>query len=154
MHSLNCYMIFKFERILRIDHINSTVWRDVSFWQFNNLYYIWLNKNHVIYTYYWSPEQQNHRIQPGLIMAAPLIICDAIGKETIHHTLHLQNILITPYTETEMSSFWWKFHHWLHWKLSFWQLPVQPVMKISPKLWHLLFSVKGEFCGLFYFGEN
>ena len=20
--------------------------------------------------------------------------------------------------ETEMSSFWWNFHHWLHWKLS------------------------------------
>ena len=25
------------------------------------------------------------------------------------------------------------FHHWVHWKLSFWQLPVQPVMKISSK---------------------
>ena len=35
------------------------------------------------------------------------------------------------YTETKMSSFWWKFHHWLHRKLSFWQLSVQPVMKIS-----------------------
>ena len=34
------------------------------------------------------------------------------------------------YTETEMSSFWWNFNHWLHWKLSKWQLPVQPVMKI------------------------
>ena len=22
-------------------------------------------------------------------------------------------------TETDMSSFWWYFHHWLHWKLSF-----------------------------------
>ena len=35
-----------------------------------------------------------------------------------------------------MSSFWWNFHHWLHWKLSFWQLPVQPVMNISSK-WRL-----------------
>ena len=26
-------------------------------------------------------------------------------------------------------SFWRNFHHWLHWKLSFWQLPVQPVIK-------------------------
>ena len=26
------------------------------------------------------------------------------------------------------------FHHWLLWKLSFWQLPVQPVMKISSKM--------------------
>ena len=38
------------------------------------------------------------------------------------------------YTETEMSSFWWNFHHWLHWKLSKWQLLVQPVMKISSPL--------------------
>ena len=30
-------------------------------------------------------------------------------------------------------SFWRNFHHWLHWKLSFWQLPVQPVMKMSSK---------------------
>ena len=28
------------------------------------------------------------------------------------------------------------FHHWLHWKLSKWQLPVQPVIKISSKRRH------------------
>ena len=39
-----------------------------------------------------------------------------------------------------MSTFWQNFHHWLHWKLSFWQLPVQPVMKILSKL-HLCVSV-------------
>ena len=39
-----------------------------------------------------------------------------------------------------MSSFWWNFHHWLHWQLSFWQLPVQPVMKISSKWRHFRFS--------------
>ena len=39
-----------------------------------------------------------------------------------------------------MSSFWWNFHHWLHWKLSFWQLSVQPVMKISSKWRHFRFS--------------
>ena len=43
-------------------------------------------------------------------------------------------------TETKMSSFWWNFHHWLHWKLSFWQLSVQPVMKISSKWRHFRFS--------------
>ena len=46
------------------------------------------------------------------------------------------------FTETKMSSFWWNFHHWLHWKLSFWQLSVQPVMKISSKWRHFRFSVK------------
>ena len=44
------------------------------------------------------------------------------------------------HTETEMSSFWWNFHHWLHWKLSKWQLPVQPVIKISSKWRHFRFS--------------
>ena len=44
-------------------------------------------------------------------------------------------------TETEKSSFWWNVHHWLHWKLSKWQLPVQPVMKISSKWRHFCFSV-------------
>ena len=43
-------------------------------------------------------------------------------------------------TETKMSSFWRNFNHWLHWKLSFWQLPVQPVMKISSKWRHFRFS--------------
>ena len=45
------------------------------------------------------------------------------------------------FTETEMSPFWRNFHHWLHWKLSFWRLPVQPLMKISSKWWHFRFSV-------------
>ena len=44
-------------------------------------------------------------------------------------------------TETEMSSFWWNFHHWLHRKLSKWQLSVPPVTKISSKWRHFRFSV-------------
>ena len=36
--------------------------------------------------------------------------------------------------------FGWNFRHWLHWKLSEWQLPVQPVTKISSKWWHFRFS--------------
>ena len=43
-------------------------------------------------------------------------------------------------TKTEISLFRWNCHHWLHWKLSFGQLPVQPMMKISLK-WYLRFSV-------------
>ena len=49
-------------------------------------------------------------------------------------------------TETEMLSFWWNFHHWLHWKLSFWQLSVQPVMKISSKRRHFRFSDAPGLC--------
>ena len=43
-------------------------------------------------------------------------------------------------TEIEMS-FWQNFHRW-HWKLSFWQPPVEPVMKISSR-WqqHFRFNV-------------
>ena len=33
----------------------------------------------------------------------------------------------------KMLSFWWNFHHWLHWKLSKRQLPSQPLIKIPPK---------------------
>ena len=46
-------------------------------------------------------------------------------------------ILFAPrpvsFTEMEMLSFWWKFHHWWHQKLSQWQLLVPPVMKILLK---------------------
>ena len=64
-------------------------------------------------------------------------------------------------TETEMSSFWWIFHHWLHWKLSKRQLPVQPVIRIWSKWRHFRFSehvtpsnenifrVTGHLCGEF-----
>ena len=44
-------------------------------------------------------------------------------------------------TETEMSSFWRNFHHWLHRKLSKWQLSVQSVIKISSNWQHFRFSV-------------
>ena len=50
-------------------------------------------------------------------------------------------VIMVAYTETKMSSFWRNFNHWLHWKLSFWQLPVQPVMKISSKWRYFRFSV-------------
>ena len=44
------------------------------------------------------------------------------------------------FTESEMSPFWRNFHHWLQWKLSFWQHPVQLVTEISSK-WHFHFNV-------------
>ena len=49
------------------------------------------------------------------------------------------------YTEMEMLSFWQKFHHWPHWKLSFWQLSVQPVAKILSKWQHFHYSVNSNF---------
>ena len=42
--------------------------------------------------------------------------------------------------ETEILPFWWNFHYWLQCKLSFWQLPVLPMMEISSK-WHFQFSI-------------
>ena len=38
-------------------------------------------------------------------------------------------------------SFWRNLRHWLHWKLSKWQLPVQPVTKISSQWRHIRSSV-------------
>ena len=56
-------------------------------------------------------------------------------------------------TETKMSSLWRNFHHWLHWKLSFWQLPVQPVMNISSK-WRLFCFSEQSFISRHSFDEN
>ena len=42
-------------------------------------------------------------------------------------------------TETKISSFSRNLHHWLHRYLSFWQLPVQAVVKISSKRHHFCF---------------
>ena len=43
-------------------------------------------------------------------------------------------------------SCWWIFQHWLHWKLSKWQFPVQPVMKISSKWQHFHYNVFVIYC--------
>ena len=60
-----------------------------------------------------------------------------------YHMVMLHALLVlcegNKITKTKMSSFWQNFHHVLHWKLSKWQLSVQPVMKISSK-WHFCFS--------------
>ena len=69
------------------------------------------------------------------------LCCDITIVNQSGHRLTRPNFSMTLSTETEMSSFWWNFHHWLHWKLSKWQLPVQPVMKISSKWRHFRFSV-------------
>ena len=53
-------------------------------------------------------------------------------------------VRITEITEAEKLSFWLNFHHWLHWKLSKWQLPVQPVIKILSKWQHFHFCVIDE----------
>ena len=39
----------------------------------------------------------------------------------------------------DVLSIWRKFHPWLPWKVSKWQLSGQPRMKISPKWWHFCF---------------
>ena len=57
-------------------------------------------------------------------------------------SLEMLVAIVFSFTETKMSSFWRNLHHWLHWKLSKWQLSVQPVMKISSKWQHFRFSVR------------
>ena len=48
---------------------------------------------------------------------------------------------LQAFTEAEMSTFWLDFLHWLLWKLSKWQLPVQLATKIFSKWRHFHFSV-------------
>ena len=58
------------------------------------------------------------------------------------------------FTETEMSQFWRILHHWLHRKLSKWQLSVQSVMKILSKWLHFRFSVEVSWpWGRYHYGE-
>ena len=65
----------------------------------------------------------------------------ALGWRLPGHVIELSSpCAVSSITEMEKSSFWWNVHHWLHWKLSKWQLPVQPVMKISSKWRHFCFS--------------
>ena len=47
-------------------------------------------------------------------------------------TLNQPWILFSICNERELLSFWWKCHHLLHWKLTFWQ-PMQPAAMISSK---------------------
>ena len=48
------------------------------------------------------------------------------------------------YAGTEMSSFWRTFRHWVHRKLSFWQLSMHPMIKISSKWQYFFCSIKAE----------
>ena len=48
-------------------------------------------------------------------------------------------------TQKMEMSFWWNFHHMLHWKLSFWQLPVQPMTKMLLKWWHFHSNVATDY---------
>ena len=80
------------------------------------------------------------------VKGAPFISCNfTYMSRTLHQTrprvYTVPYRLSSSYIETKMSSFSWNFNHWLHWKFSFWQLPVQPVMKISSKWRHFRFSV-------------
>ena len=68
----------------------------------------------------------------------PSLIADCVsatGRLTVLCAISL------VYTETEMWSFWRNLRHWMHWKLSFWQVPMQPVTKISSKWRHFHFSL-------------
>ena len=60
-----------------------------------------------------------------LIPHMALMTYDDLANKITVHLVYSRLV----YTEMEISSFWWNFCDLLHWKLSFWQLPVQPVIK-------------------------
>ena len=49
----------------------------------------------------------------------PPLIYSQIEAQSHTHESPGDYFLTAPNSETEMSWFWWNFHHWLHWKLSF-----------------------------------
>ena len=81
---------------------------------------------------------------PSHVLGCPTLWLNVSSTVTLSYTCAYQNELLKShilFTETEMSSFWRNFHHCLHRKLSFWQLPMQPVIKISSKWQHFRCSV-------------
>ena len=50
--------------------------------------------------------------------------------------------------ERKWRPFWQNLRHWVHWKLSNWQLSVQPATKKSSKLQHSSFSVRPKHTSL------
>ena len=87
-----------------------------------------------------------------MYMAHTLVVWHLYSSGLIHWQWGYAGVSETStgeYTETEMSSFWWHFHHWLHWKLSFWQLPVKLVMKILSK-WQHFISVYGTITSIYH----
>ena len=75
-----------------------------------------------------------------LVFKAVLSVLLATVRPNKYAQFMCCGLLLYFYTETEMSSFLWNFHHWLHWKLSKWQLSVQTMMKISSKWRHFQFN--------------
>ena len=70
---------------------------------------------------------------------AELVLCFASPGFDDHKWTETRSMDIScdcKYTKREMS-YWRNFDPWLHLKLSFWQLPVQPVINIS-SAWHFV----------------
>ena len=57
-------------------------------------------------------------------------LASEISLDTCHRSL-LTLFFNNADIESGMVSSCWNFHPWLHWKLSFWQLPVQPGWKFQ-----------------------
>ena len=84
-----------------------------------------------------------------------------ISNHTVHHWNG--NVILIEFSSLAVPeivkmtifqlSIWENFHHWLHWKLSKRQLPVQPVMKIALKEWRLCFSIGSHFVVFWWGGE-
>ena len=95
-----------------------------------------------------SLKWQCHSDRKSLSLAALRVILttfSAVSDEKLHQNddisvSMLLHCWLPTLTDTKMLSFWRNFRHWLYWKLSFRQFPVQPLMKISSKWRHFYFS--------------
>ena len=92
-----------------------------------------------------TPHTSPLRASYGMSFVSILMKNDRVikGFYCIYMYIYCMYISISSHISIHVSihKFWWNFHHWLHWKLSKWQLPVQPVIKISSKWRHFRFSV-------------
>ena len=83
------------------------------------------------YTTWYFPNHSNHtKLKKIIVLAVPYLL---------YHTLfplYSNDPVTSDSLKRESCDVRWNFHHWLHRKLSFWQLSVQPVMEISSNWRH------------------
>ena len=86
----------------------------------------------------------------GLLLSVVIFAHILFWYSSVNKSIALMTVIIIRdgkfglgFAETEMSSCWRNLRHWLHRKLSPWQLLVYPVTKFSSKWWHRRFGVCG-----------
>ena len=130
------------KKITRATNIHLQCWVYPMIYTCEMFHYGYVNHHQWIYIIFYPCSSGllhwhwgNHVIRPIPEKQPWKIWVKMISTKTQQKSNRVHNSL-----KRKCPSFWQNFNHWLHWKLSFEKLPVQPVMKISSKWRHFYFS--------------